>query len=29
MAHPMSQKLFKFIEKNQDAPFKNEEISVW
>jgi len=29
MAHPISQKLFKFIKKNQDAPFKHEEISVW
>jgi hypothetical protein len=24
MAHPTSQKSFKFIKKNQDAPFKNE-----
>jgi hypothetical protein len=29
MAHPTSQKSFKFIKKNQDAPFKNEERSVW
>jgi hypothetical protein len=29
MAHPTSQKSFKFIKKNQGVPFKNEEKNVW
>jgi hypothetical protein len=29
MAHPTSQKSFKFIKKNQGAPFKNEKKIVW
>jgi len=29
MAHPTSQKSFKFIKKSQDALFKNEKKIVW
>jgi hypothetical protein len=29
MAHPTSQKSFKFTKKSQDVPFKNEKRSVW